>query len=96
MLAAAAMAHVPGWPHALQPLSELCCRAFSAAGTTHLGTSMPSPQSLDDILKVDQLRNKTPQEIEDIWLKVLVWTKLLRYIRPAHACAWQLALSRDF
>lgn len=65
---------IPGWPPALQPLAQLACRAASAAAasfsTSHLGTSMPAPSPLDEIMKVEQLHGKTPQEIEDIWMQV--------------------------
>ena len=31
---------------------------------------MPSPKNLDDILKLDTLADKTPEEIEAIWMEV--------------------------
>lgn len=74
-----AAARIPGWPPALQPLAQLACRAAAAAAgaaaasfstTSHLGTSMPAPASLDEIMKVDQLHGKSPQEVEDIWMQV--------------------------
>jgi hypothetical protein len=71
----ATLVRIAGWPPALQPLAHLACRAATAASaaafsTTHLGTSMPAPQSLNDIMKVDQLQGKTPDEVEDIWMQV--------------------------
>ncbi len=64
-------ARIPGWPRALQPLAESCCSAGRAAFvTTHLGTGMPSPASLNDIMKVDEMRGKTAGEVEEIWMQV--------------------------
>lgn len=66
-----AAVRIPGWPQALQPLAQLACRAAAASfsAQSHLGTSMPAPQSLDEIMKLDQLRDRTPEEVEDIWMQ---------------------------
>lgn len=53
------------------PLGPWCSRLISG-----LGTTMPSPKSLDDILKLDTLADKSPEEIEAIWMQV-------------PACQWQ-------
>lgn len=37
---------------------------------------MPSPKNLDDILKLDSLADKTPEEIEAIWMEVLARVQL--------------------
>lgn len=37
---------------------------------TGLGTTMPSPKNLDDILKLDSLTDKTPEDIEALWMEV--------------------------
>lgn len=68
-----AAVRIPGWPRALQPLAQLACRAAAAASfstQSYLGTSMPAPQSLDEIMKLDQLRDRTPEDVEDIWMQV--------------------------
>ena len=98
-----ALARIPGWPPALQPLARLACCAGTAAAaaafsTSHLGTSMPAPQSLDEIMKVDQLQGRTPDEVEDIWMQAcdlppcfvcqaLVPCSMHRYTATVHAQA---------
>lgn len=47
------------------PLGLLCSRLISG-----LGTTMPSPKHLDDILKLDSLTDKTPEDIEALWMEV--------------------------
>ena len=47
------------------PLGLLCSRLISG-----LGTTMPSPKLLDDILKLDSLTDKTPEDIEALWMEV--------------------------
>ncbi len=51
----------------LSVLARSCMRGFA---TTHIGTSSPSPTKLDEIMKVDALMDKTPEEVEEIWMKV--------------------------
>ena len=33
---------------------------------------MPSPSSLDEVMKLTTLNDKTPEEVSDIWLQVWV------------------------
>lgn len=71
-----AATRIPGWPQMLQALSERCCSATRSAVSTHLGTSMPAPASLDEIMKLDEVRRKPAEEVETIWMQVrnsFVW-----------------------
>ena len=52
-------------------LGPWCSRLISG-----LGTTMPSPKNLDDILKLDTLADKSPEEIEAIWMEVLACLQL--------------------
>ena len=35
-----------------------------------MSTFLPSPKSLDDIMKLDSLQDKQPEEIEALWMEV--------------------------
>mmetsp|Transcript_5943 Transcript_5943/g.17010 ORF Transcript_5943/g.17010 Transcript_5943/m.17010 type:complete len:221 (+) Transcript_5943:212-874(+) len=50
--------------HSLAAWSALYTRGFA---TNHIGTSSASPSKLDEIMKVDALIDKTPEEVQDIW-----------------------------
>lgn len=53
--------------HSLAAWSALYTRGFA---TNHIGTSSASPSKLDEIMKVDALIDKTPEEVQDIWTNV--------------------------
>lgn len=40
-----------------------------AAGASRSVITMPSPAKLDEVMKVNELLAKTPEEISDIWLQ---------------------------
>ena len=43
----------------------LCTRHISG-----LGTTLPSPKKLDDIMKLDTLADKSPEDVEVLWMQV--------------------------
>lgn len=64
-------------------LGPWCSRLISG-----LGRTMPSPKSLDDILKLDTLADKTPEEIEAIWMEVRACLHFYSSSqRPSPCCA---------
>ena len=68
----------------LSALSSFCVRGLA---TSHIGTSSPSSTKLDDIMKMDTLMDKSPDEVEDIWLKV---RRCAAPLQACPVCAMQL------
>lgn len=74
-----------GWQ--LTSLSALSGFWVRGLATSHIGTSSPSATKLDDIMKLDALMDKSPEEVEEIWMKV---RRCAAPLQGCPVCAMQL------